>query len=75
MDIQTVAMLSVVTVAQQVFGPWQPITPAQLSVKVPEFVYQVERLGSVGRVEKSETVGCPIVEKGKTVGWSLSCRE
>lgn len=55
---------------------WVTVTPdTMLTVKVPEFSY-TGIPGSVTnqyRHKPQEADGCPVLERGRVVGWSLAC--
>ena len=55
------------------YGPWQAITPAQLVNPPPEPVLLKSQ--SFERVVIGQIEGCPIIENGKTVGWSMACQD
>lgn len=64
-----------VAMATSVFGDWQKISPADVLKPVPEFVYQVSSLGSVGPRYRNNPlpVECAVIEEGDVVGYRLSC--
>jgi len=75
MDNSVLVMAGVISVASQIFGPWEKVTPANIQKPVPLFTYQNSSLGSVEKMTRGDEYGCPIVEQGKTVGWSLGCKQ
>lgn len=56
------------------FPKWQAVTPANMLDPVPEII-SVSLPGAVipKNQPKPQSIGCPVFEAGKTVGWSISC--
>lgn len=63
------------TVAQQVFGQWQPKRIEQILEAVPEWEQPRTLPGAVSREEryKPDPDACPVRENGKTVGFRFNC--
>lgn len=75
LSLSVVAALShAETMADKVFGPWERVSVAQILKPVPVLRREDTPLGSVGKVRKSEIIGCPIYEQSEVIGWSMNCR-
>lgn len=74
MDSTTIVLVSGLSVASQIFGPWEPIKVSEITKNVPEYVHNVAHLGAVHKYQRGDQIGCPLTENGKTVGWSLACK-
>lgn len=65
---------AIADVQAPMFPKWQAVTPTNMLDPVPEII-SISLPGSVASKNqpKPQIVGCPIVEGGKTVAWSMSC--
>lgn len=56
------------------FPKWAAVSPQNILDPVPEII-SISLPGAVSPKNhvKPEIVGCPVVEGGKTVAWSMSC--
>lgn len=64
------------TMAQHVFGQWQPVTVAEINKEVPEIEYQRIAYGSAQPKETNSPLpaACALWEGGKVIGYSLTCK-
>lgn len=65
------------TATSIVFGPWVPVTVAEIKQPVPEWQYQRAAYGAVQvkQVGRPLPAACAIVEAGRIVGYRLTCPE
>jgi len=61
------------TVAENVFGPWEKVTPSEVLKPVAEVGRIRTAMGSVGKYPKAEVIGCPLYDQNEVIGWSMNC--